>query len=263
MTTNKNSYKNSYKAKILLWYNVYFKNIIRIFMRYLYGIKLRIFGLVLPLFFSLLHAETKEKTKQDKPTKENLILKQNFVSGIYIGTGLMKMESEFYTKNYKMDKLPGDYSQSMFGGNYGLKFGYDMYFLERHGVRLYLDYMHSYFNSNEQTLGKFNMDTIGLNAQYRFVIIDSLSAFAGVGLALNLIDTQHLKSMVSLGGSFNVGMAYMISFLEFELSLRYLAYDINDKSSSYLPNILGQQTAFHIVELDSPVNILFGVNFRF
>ncbi|MCI7410480.1 hypothetical protein [Helicobacter bilis] len=45
-----------------------------------------------------------------------------------------------------------------------------MYFLTRHGVRIYVDYMNSYFNSNERTLGSYNMHTIGLNADYRFVI---------------------------------------------------------------------------------------------
>ena len=138
-----------------------------------------------------------------------------------------------------------------------------MYFLTRHGVRIYVDYMNSYFNSNERTLGSYNMHTIGLNADYRFVITGGLSAFAGAGLAHNIIHTQHLGNMNAFGGSINAGVAYALSFLEFEFRIRYLIYDIPEKSSNYLPIIMGQQTQYHTVELNSPFSFHLGVNFRF
>ena len=206
-----------------------------------------------------LYAAEGESLRSDS-NEEN---KNRFVVGIYGGGGIMQMSSEYYTTAYPIDDLPGDYDKSMFGASFGVKAGYDMYFFTRHGVRLYLDYMNSYFNSNERTLGTFNMHTIGLNADYRFVIMGGLSAFAGAGLAHNIINTQYLGNMNAFGGSFNLGVAYELSFLEFEFRLRYLAYDIPDKSSSYLPTILGQATKYHLVDLNSPINFHLGVNFRF
>lgn len=199
---------------------------------------------------------------EDENQKANLdeANKNYYVVGIYGGASIMEMSSEYYNKTYE---FPGDYDKNLFGVSYGAKLGYDMYFLKRHGVRLYLNYMHSYLNSNEQTLGTFSMHTIGLNADYRFVILGGLSAFAGVGLAHNIINTQHLGNMSAFGGSVNLGIAYTLSFLEFELGLRYLVYDISDKSSSYLPTILGQTTTYHLVSLSSPINFNFGINFRF
>lgn len=187
-----------------------------------------------------------------------------FVLGIFGGGSLMQMSSEYYSTTHPpFDDLPGDYDKSLFGASYGAKVGYDMYFLTRHGVRIYVDYMNSYFNSNERTLGSYSMHTIGLNADYRFVITGGLSAFAGAGLAHNIINTQHLGNMNAFGGSINAGVAYALSFLEFEFRIRYLIYDIPEKSSNYLPNIMGQQTKYHTVELNSPFSFHLGVNFRF
>lgn len=186
--------------------------------------------------------------------------KNYFVAGIYVGSSIMEMSSEYYIG---VNELPGDYDKSVFGASYGAKVGYDMYFLKQHGVRLYLDYMHSYLNSNDLTLGKFSMHTIGLNTDYRFVITSDLSVFAGVGLTYNIINTQYLGDMGAFGGSINLGAAYDISFVEIELRLRYLAYDLPDKPSAYLPTILGQKTSYHTVDLNSPVSLHLGVNFRF
>ncbi|MDY5186299.1 hypothetical protein [Helicobacter trogontum] len=113
------------------------------------------------------------------------------------------------------------------------------------------------------TLGAYNMHTIGLNVDYRFVIAGGLSTFIGAGLAHNIISTQYLGNMNAFGGSINAGVAYALSFLEFEFRLRYLAYDIPQRNSSYLPNIMGQATQYHLVELNSPFSLHLGINFRF
>lgn len=141
-----------------------------------------------------------------------------------------------------------------------------MYFLTRHGVRIYVDYMNSYFNSNERTLGSYNMHTIGLNADYRFVITGGgggLSAFAGAGLAHNIINTQHLGNMNAFGGSINAGVAYALSFLEFEFRIRYLIYDIPEKYSTqgFPPMVAGQQVKYQMVDLNSPFSFHLGGEF--
>lgn len=188
-----------------------------------------------------------------------------FVLGIFGGGSLMQMSSEYYSTTHPYDDLPGDHDKSLFGASYGAKVGYDMYFLTRHGVRIYIDYMNSYFNSNERTLGSYNMHTIGLNADYRFVITGGLSAFAGAGLAHNIINTQHLGNMNAFGGSINAGVAYALSFLEFEFRIRYLIYDIPEKYSTqgFPLMVAGQQVKYQMVDLNSPFSFHLGVNFRF
>ncbi len=201
--------------------------------------------------------ETLDLAEKSKEANQNRI-----VVGLYGGGSIMELSSEYYSARNPYDDLPGNYDKNMFGVSYGVKTGYDMYFLTQHGVRLYLDYMHSYFNSKERRLGTLSMHTIGLNADYRFVIKD-FSIFAGVGLVYNIINTQYLGNTDTFGGSLNMGVAYTLAFLEFEFRMRYLAYDALKRDSNYLPIIMGEQTIKHLVELDNPVSFHFGINFRF
>lgn len=202
--------------------------------------------------------ESNDSTDNNGENQNKIVL------GIFGGGSLMQMSLDYYGNNAYED-LPGDHDKSLFGASYGAKVGYDMYFLTRHGVRIYVDYMNSYFNSNERTLGSYNMHTIGLNADYRFVITGGLSAFAGAGLAHNIINTQHLGNMNAFGGSINAGVAYALSFLEFEFRIRYLIYDIQEKYSTQglPPMVAGQQVKYQMVELNSPFSFHLGVNFRF
>ena len=90
-----------------------------------------------------------------------------------------------------------------------------------------------------------------------------LSAFAGAGLAHNIINTQHLGNMNAFGGSINAGVAYALSFLEFEFRIRYLIYDIPEKYSTqgFPPMVAGQQVKYQMVDLNSPFSFHLGGEF--
>lgn len=202
-----------------------------------------------------IYAENKNAIKDEIEVQNN-----RFVVGMYGGASFLAMSSDYYVN---FQEIPGDYDKNLFGGSYGVKIGYDFYFLAQHGLRFYVDYMNTLLDSKEKTLGKYNMHTFGLNVDYRFDILSNFGVFAGVGLAYNIINTQYLGNINTFGGSLNLGVVYNISFVEFELRLRYLAYDIAEKHSNYMPIIAGNQPTLHLVDLESPVSFQVGVNFRF
>ncbi|RDU65372.1 hypothetical protein CQA53_06250 [Helicobacter didelphidarum] len=198
-----------------------------------------------------------------------------FVIGVYGGGSYLSMSSDyeyFTTANSIsfLQDIPGEYDSSIGGYSWGAKLGYDMYFLPRRGVRLYVDYMNSVLDSKEGTLGKMNLHTIGLNADYKFEIAGGFGVFAGLGLTYNIINTQYLGNDNRFGGSFNVGLAYQISIVEIELRFRYLLYDVNEKRSAYIPNAVqniipgvDKNNIWHYVDMDTPLSIHLGINLRF
>lgn len=210
----------------------------------------------------------------DKPEENNKDRKDNkngFVVGGYIGGSIMSASSNYYTSTNQNSELPGDYDRQLFGGSYGAKVGYDMFFLPQHGLRLYLDYTYSYY-AGDSYLGSYNQHTIGINADYRFVIFDNFIAFAGLGLAHNIITNQYIakpNALNAFGASLNMGLSYAIGFFEFEFKIRYLMYNIPDKSSTNLSPPLhingnqGNTIALHFVELEPPISFLLGVNVKF
>ncbi len=219
--------------------------------------KLNVVGLLSCLLvnISMIHADDISSKKVDSKESKN-----KFIAGIYVGGSVMQISSNYYSN---LIEIPGDFEKSIIGVSYGLKAGYDWYFLPKHGVRIYFDYMNSYFNSKERTLGTYVMHTIALNADYRFDIFDNFGVFAGVGGAFNIINTQYLGNMSAFAGSINGGLVYSISFVEFEFRIRYLAYEIPEKSSNYLPPIDSHQPTRHLVELDSPISFHVGANIKF
>lgn len=196
---------------------------------------------------------------EDKGDNQN-----GFVVGVYAGGSSMKIQHEYYKGANKNDELPGDYEKNLLGASYGIKAGYDVYFLPSHGVRIYLDYMHSYFNNKDSSLGIYSMHTTGINADYRFNVF-GFNVFAGAGLAYNAINTKYLGSLDTFGGSVNAGLSYtLLSFIELEFRVRYLIYDIPEKSSSNLVSPIPNETIkLHFVELESPINFHLGVNVKF
>lgn len=190
--------------------------------------------------------------------KSSVIDNQNqFIIGIYGGFSTMEMSSNYYNTSHL-----GNRNENLNGGSYGIKFGYDMYFTNEHGLRIYVDYMNSLFNSKEMTLGKAYLHTIGLNVDYRYSFSYDFSIFAGLGVVHNIINTSHLDNIKRFGGSLNLGLAYAVSFIELEARMRYIMYEIK-KDSSYLPTINGKQASLHETEISSPISFHFGINFRF
>ena len=124
--------------------------------------------------------------------------------------------------------------------------------------------MHSYFNNKDSSLGIYSMHTTGINADYRFNVF-GFNVFAGAGLAYNAINTKYLGSLDTFGGSVNAGLSYtLLSFIELEFRVRYLIYDIPEKSSSNLVSPIPNETIkLHFVELESPINFHLGVNVKF
>ncbi len=194
------------------------------------------------------------KSQEDKENKNKII------AGIYGGISFMETSSNYYAGITEIDM---DFENKLVGGSYGIKAGYDLYFLPKHSVRMYVDYMNSYFNSNDRIIGSLIMHTIGLNADYKFDIFDNFGVFAGVGGVLNIINMQYLANKITFGGSINAGVSYIVSFVEFEFRMRYLAYSLPDINSNHLPVISSVQTTSHKVSIDSPLSFHFGVNFRF
>ncbi|MWV61344.1 hypothetical protein DCO58_10100 [Helicobacter saguini] len=100
------------------------------------------------------------------------------VIGVYGGASVLKMSQEYEYRtaaNSFWQDVPGEYDKILGGFSWGVKIGYDLYFLPRNSIRLYADYMNTLFNSNDGTLGRMTMHSIGLNADYKFDIMVDLA----------------------------------------------------------------------------------------
>lgn len=233
-------------------------------------------GLLLPcvLLGDEANASGESSTKAESSTKKDSKSGNKIVLGVYGGLSMLKVDNEYEVRSTansnRWEDIPGNYDKTLGGFSWGGKLGYDLYFLPRHGLRIYADYMNTLLDSKEGTLGKINLHTIGVNLDYKFEIIAGLGIFAGAGAVYNILNTQYLGSNNYFGGSLNAGLSYQIWLFEIELRVRYLIYDTKETRSSYIPNDVkalanGATDAniWHNVHTETPLSFHLGVNFRF
>lgn len=133
----------------------------------------------------------------------------------------LKFETEY-------DALLGEYDRydrKKFGvaQNYGIKPGYDVYFLSKHGMRIYADYAGSNFLDANSIAGKVNVHTFVLNAEYKYEITEKFGLFAGINVNYTLFDTQKFGQDGGIDFGVNVGFTYaLFPWMELELGMRYL-----------------------------------------
>ena len=194
--------------------------------------------------------------------------KNSFIAGVSAGGSYISKESEYnFNTIIGIDDIPGDFKTGHFGFNYGLKLGYDISIQPFGYVRVFANYTNIIINE-DRILGKFNAHSIGINADYRYEFSNGLSLFAGLGISVNITNTTGLGDYTTAGFNVGGGILYnILSFLELELRLSYIGYDINDRRSNYIPpDITGPNNmpiTSHLVDINNPISLSLGVNARF
>ena len=205
-------------------------------------------------------AKTQE-VKQEQAKKSNDD-RGGFVIGIFGGASLMGLSSDYYKNLVEIEWM--EKNTLGVSPNYGVKLGYDVYFLPQHGMRIYLDYMGSNFLDSSLASGKINLHTFALNVEYKFEINDFLGVFAGVNLNYSLLDAQKIGKQGALGVGANAGFTFgLASWAEFELGLHYLGDSFQDRQI-LVDSIGANHGATHLkISFDSLLGLRFGFTFKF
>lgn len=204
--------------------------------------------------------KTQEEIGQEQP-KKSQDDRNGFVIGVFGGASLMGLSSDYF-KNF----LEIEYMDKEFLGvapNYGLKLGYDVYFLPQHGMRIYLDYMGSNFLDSSLPSGKINIHTFAFNIEYKFEINDWLGVFAGLNLNYSLLDSQKVGKQGGLGVGANVGLTFgFVSWAEVELGVRYLGDSFKDRQIPIDPYGVSQGATHQRLNFDHLFGLRVGLNFK-
>lgn len=213
-----------------------------------------------------LQEETVIKDAQECPEEKQLhkafYNRNGLVIGIFGGMSLMDMESGYYVNIFEIGGVEN--SKLNIAPSYGLKLGYDVYFLPQHGMRVYIDYMASNFLNHSSIVGKSNLHTFIFNTDYKYEIIDHFGVFGGLSLNYSMLDSSKLGKQEGLGVGLNAGFAYAIaSWSEFEVGLRYLGKPFAKKTVSP-PDALGQVLGAErqIFDFGDLFNLRIGFNFK-
>ena len=212
---------------------------------------------------------TKETTKEVAKSSQNSTKEANkktnkFIIGVYGGAGIMSSSTNYYDNNLReIDLLEKDVDSV--GVTFGGKLGYDIYLKPQHALRVYLDYMGSSYGKQEY-VGSVKLHHYSLNVDYHYDFDIGFSLFGGVGAVYSMGKTA-LGDISKADVGINLGVGYALTdFLEVELKARMLMADyfhnkLITPNITNLPN--GVNLSHASFELEAPISILLGLNFRF
>lgn len=205
-----------------------------------------------------------QSNNQKEEQKEIFYNRNGFVIGVFGGASFIQAETEY-------DAFLGDFDfydrkKLMIAPNYGIKLGYDIYFLPKHGMRIYADYIGSNFLNENNIVGKVNTHTLALNVEYKYEITEKFGVFAGANINYTLFDTQYFGLNGGFGFGVNAGFTYAVfSFMELELGVKYLGDSFREKThlpDSSAPAGLPIPPTSQKTDLGDFVGVRFGINFK-
>lgn len=187
--------------------------------------------------------------------------KSGFVLGILSGVSLMNSSFDYYAGIFEVEG--SEYSRLGAGPNYGVRLGYDVYFLPQHGLRIYAEYMKSYLLDSTTASGRANLYTFTLNADYKYEITEYFGVFGGLNLDYSILDSRKIGTEQGLGVGINLGFTYaMASWSEFELGLRYLGNPFADRALPTLDSNAPSIATRQVIDFGDLLAIRIGFNFK-
>lgn len=212
-----------------------------------------------------LQEEEQKEASQEEETQEVALApnynRNGFVFGILGGASLMDSSFNYYNGIYEIEWL--EHSKLGIGPNYGLRIGYDVYFLPQHGLRIYAEYMKSHLLDSTTASGKANLHTFTLNADYKYEITERFGVFGGLNLDYSILDSHKIGTEKGLGVGINLGFTYaMASWSEFELGLRYLGNPFTDKVLPTLGPDAPKEATRQVIDFGDLLAIRIGFNFK-
>lgn len=204
---------------------------------------------------------SKEASKEGAPSAPKAGQNKFFI-GASVAGSMLDTSSDYYNaQGMELDYIEGEKSLTGIGGS--ARVGYDIYFRPEQALRIYADYLGSSFGKSE-ILGKANMQHIGLNLDYRYDFASGFSLFGGGGVVSSSVKSD-LGSLSQIGGALNLGAAYALtSYLELELRAKLLFADYySNKMITPIKGTSEAAAARQSFDMDAPMNLMLGVNFRF
>ncbi len=183
-----------------------------------------------------------------------------FVVGLSGGVSMLQSSEEYYNNYIEIDWYEGDKNNTTL--NYGLKFGYDAYFVEEQAIRIYFDYNRNHFIGSNDMFKKASMDLYLLNADYRYDFLAySFGIFGGINIGYVTLNTNNsYGDHNSMGFGLNAGLVYQpLEFLELEFKFRLVNTNFPNKQIPVTIIDATRQT----LDADTPYQFILGLNFKF
>lgn len=189
------------------------------------------------------------------------LAENKFVFGVYGGASIMESSMDYYdTQGFDIDAIEGDKQHT--GYAYNAKIGGDIALAEQQWLRIYADYTGTGFSADKQNfVNKILLHHIGLNIDYKYDFTNGFYLSAGGGLVHS--SGKIVKNISQIGFALNVAAGYSLtSFLDLELKGKVFASDYLN-NYSVPKTITDTRVSTQTLDVDTPVAIMLGLNFRF